>query len=146
MRDNPCHEAVDTVVVEGADGFRFAHAQTVKLRRAKLSRVVVDFVDGQDHWFLGGAQQLSGLYVRGSHAVDHVCHQYDHIGVSHGHLGLFLDQLSDDTFWMGLKSAGVQQDEMVIVPPGIGHQAITGSARYFADDGVPAADNAVEER
>ena len=56
MGDNPCHEAVDTVVMEGADGFWVAHAQAVKLRRAELTRVVVDFVDGQHHWFLGGAQ------------------------------------------------------------------------------------------
>ena len=35
---------------------------------------------------------------------------------------------------------------MVIFPPGIGHQAVTGSACDFADEGVPAADNAGEER
>ena len=128
-----------------ADGLRVAHSQAVELGSAELPGVVIHFIDGQHHWFLGGTQHLGGGDVRGSHALHYVGHQDDHIGVGHRHLGLLLDQLPDDAFRVGLQTAGVQQDEMEVFPPGVGHQTVAGGAGHIADDGLTPADDPVEE-
>ncbi len=131
--------------MKGADGLRVAHSQAVELGSAEFPSVVVDFIDGQHHRFLGGTQHLGGGDVRGSHAFHHVGHQDDHVGVGHRHLGLLLDQLPDDAFRVGFQTARVQQDEMVVLPPGVGHQTVAGGSRHVADDGLTSADDPVEE-
>ena len=53
--------------------------------------------------------------------IYNIGHENYDIGILNRHLGLLLDQLSDDPFWVRLQTASVQQYEMKIIPPGVGH-------------------------
>ena len=145
MLEDPVHELVDAVVVVGADGHGIAHAQLVELGRGELPVVVVRLVGCYNHGFLGGPQTVGHGQVYRSDAFGDVGDENDYVGVGHGHFGLFLHLLADGALWVGFQPAGVHQDEPVVVPRGVGHEAVPRGAGYFGHDGVSPTDNPVEQ-
>ena len=146
MGQDTFHQIVNAVVMVCADGSRVAHAELVELRSVEFPVVVVYLVDRQHNGLVGCSQPVGGYRVGGGHTVSHIGHQYDHVGVGHGHFCLLLHLGPNGPFRVCFQPAGVQQNESTAFPVGVCHQTVAGRSGNVGHDGMPPSDDAVEER
>jgi hypothetical protein len=131
--------------VQGGDRPRLAEPEIPEHRGIGLGTLVVDLV-GDEHDRLARApQQLDdGLIIIGG-AHGRVDDEEHGIGQVDGHLGL-LGDAQVDARRVDLPAAGVDEGEVAAGPVTVIGDAVTGHAGHVLDDGLAAADDAVDER
>ena len=109
-----------------------------------LGALVVDLVGGQHDRLAGLAQDLDDGLVDVGDADGRVDHEQHGVGERHRDLGLGGDPLGQPA-GVGVPAAGVDDGEGAAVPDGVVRDPVAGHAGDVLDDGLAAADDAVDQ-
>ncbi len=130
--------------VHGRDRPRLTEPEAPERGRVGLAALVVDLVGDEDDGLARAAQQLDdGLVVVGG-ADRGVDDEHDDVGEVDGDLGLLGDP-EVDAGGVGLPAAGVDDGEAAAGPLALVGDAVAGHAGHVLDDGLAAAQDAVDE-
>src|SRR3984957_11093152 len=108
--------------------------------------VGVDFVDGDDERFSGGAEEAGEFFVEGSEAGLAVDDENEQGGFLDGDVCLAKDLGWNEGFVVGNDAAGVDDLDVMAEPFGFAVDTIVGDAGFIGDDRAARAGEAIEQR
>ncbi len=130
--------------VHGGHREGLAEAEAPQHRRVGLAALVVDLVGDEHDRLAGPAQQLDDRLVVVGRADGGVDDEHDDVGEVDGDLGL-LGDAQVDAGGVRLPAAGVDDGEAAPAPLGLVGDPVTGHAGHVLDDGLAAAQDAVDQ-
>ena len=144
-REQRIQEITGTATVHCRDRVRFPQPKVPHRCGHGLVALIIHLVGGQDHGFPGTPEHFDHglILIKGAHGgVDDEQHR---IGHRDRELRLLRDLLRH-ALCIRDPAAGVDQHELTTIPVRVVRDAIAGDARNVLHHGLPAAQDAVDQR
>ena len=120
-------------------------AEPVEVGKLLLLLLAVHLVHGIDHGFARGPQPLGNFDVGRQQSLPAVHEEDDDVRLLDGERGLLPHLHVHGVFGLGFEPAGVHEQELLVLPLGLGVVPVPGDAGHVLDDGEVPADDPVEE-